>query len=96
VQIDGFTSDVMDIEPLEDKWRAFGWEVFHCNGHEFEDIVNTYQQAMAVSGKPSVIIAKTLMGKGVPEIENDYRWHGKPPKPGQVEQFVKALDYDTK
>lgn len=96
VQIDGFTSDVMDIDPLKDKWRAFGWEVFHCNGHNFEELIAAYQKAMNVSGKPSVIIARTRMGKGVPEIENDYQWHGKPPKPGQVEQFVKALDYDTK
>lgn len=95
VQIDGYTKDVMELEPLADKWKAFGWEVLHCNGHDFDDIISTYQKAETTSGKPVVIIARTVMGKGVPEIENDYRWHGKPPQKEQVEQFVKALDYDT-
>lgn len=94
VQIDGKTNNVMNIEPLEDKWKAFGWQVFHCDGHNFEDILATYDKALAPSGKPSVIIARTFMGKGVVEIENDYRWHGKPVAKEQVEDFIKALDHE--
>lgn len=93
VQIDGKTSDVMDIEPLQDKWKAFGWEVLDCNGHDFEDLLNTFEKAGNIIGKPAVVIARTVMGKGIPEIENDYRWHGKPPAAGQVESFLKAIDH---
>ncbi|MCF8332460.1 MAG: transketolase [Bacteroidales bacterium] len=94
VQIDGKTDDVMDIEPLAEKWKAFGWKVFQCDGHDFEDILTTYDKAIAVKNKPSVIIARTHMGKGVAEIENDYRWHGKPVAKDQVEKFINALDHE--
>ena len=92
VQIDGSTSDVMEIEPLANKWRAFGWEVFTCNGHDFKDIIETFEKARAEKGKPSVIIAHTIMGKGIPEIEGDYRWHGKAPSSKEAERFIKTLE----
>jgi transketolase len=92
VQIDGKTSDVMEIESLEDKWRAFGWHVIHCDGHDHEDIIKAYSEAQNMSGKPSVIIARTIMGKGVKSIEGDYRWHGKAPGREQAEGFIQELE----
>jgi transketolase len=91
VQIDGTTSAVMEIEPLSDKWRAFGWEVFECDGHSFSNILDTFELASLVTGKPAVIIAHTIMGKGVKEIEGDYKWHGKPPTKEEAERFVEEL-----
>ena len=73
VQIDGKTSDVMEIEPLAGKWEAFGWEVFHCDGHDHAKIIETVDLAKRKTGKPKVIILKTIMGKGVKRIEGDYR-----------------------
>lgn len=79
VQIDGNTEEVMSLEPLKQKWEAFGWQVFECNGNDMESIIKTYDLAKTTKGKPSVIIAKTKMGAGIPEIENNYHWHGKAP-----------------
>lgn len=91
VQIDGKTSDVMEIEPLDQKWRAFGWEAFHCDGHDHRKITETVERAKKVRGKPSVIILKTIMGKGVKRIEGDYRWHGKAPGKEELEEFLMEL-----
>jgi transketolase len=94
VQIDGKTSEVMEIEPLVDKWRAFGWEVFECDGHDFDNILGTFKNASMVSDKPSVIIANTIMGKGIKEIEGDYKWHGKAPSKEEAERFIQQLIMD--
>ncbi|MGM0613458.1 MAG: transketolase [Bacteroidota bacterium] len=94
VQIDGENKDVMNIEPLKDKWIAFGWEVFLCDGHDFNDILKTYKQAIAIKDKPSVIFASTKMGKGVPQIEDDYRWHGKAVPKDQLESFLKSIEHE--
>lgn len=91
VQIDGRTSDVMDLEPLEEKWKAFGWHVIHCNGHDHPDIFRAYDEAIKTRNKPSVIIAKTIMGKGIPSIEGDYRWHGKAPSGEQAAAFLEEI-----
>lgn len=91
VQIDGTTSAVMEIEPLADKWRAFGWEVFECDGHDFADILSTFEKASMITDKPAVIIAHTIMGKGVKEIEGDYKWHGKAPSKEEAERFIEEL-----
>lgn len=91
VQIDGKTTDVMNIEPLRAKWKAFGWEVFECDGHDFNDILNTFNNAIEAREKPSVIIAHTIMGKGIREIEGDYRWHGKAPSKEEAGEFIKEL-----
>ncbi|MFW6020430.1 MAG: hypothetical protein ACOCPM_07600, partial [Bacteroidales bacterium] len=85
---------VMNIEPLTDKFRAFGWEVFHCDGHDFTDIIETYTKAITIKNKPSIIIARTKMGKGIPEIEDDYTWHGKPVPRDQMESFLKSLEHE--
>lgn len=93
LQIDGRTSDVMEIEPLTDKWEAFGWQVIHCDGNDIESTLHAFGEAEQTTKKPVVIIAKTLMGKGVKEIENDYRWHGKPVADHQVEPFINSLNH---
>ncbi len=92
LQIDGKTSDVMELEPLIDKWKAFGWNVISCNGNNIKELVSAFDKAKDYKGKPSVIIAKTLMGKGVKSIENDYRWHGKAPSKDQSKDFIKELE----
>ncbi|MBU0765022.1 MAG: transketolase [Bacteroidetes bacterium] len=91
VQIDGNTEDVMAIEPLADKWRSFGWEVFACNGNSPADLLNAFDKARNVLGKPSVIIAETKMGYGVKSIEGDCRWHGKAPAKEQAQEFIREL-----
>lgn len=92
VQIDGRTSDVMEIEPLSNKWESFGWNVLHCNGHDHKDVIDTYKKANDYKGKPSVVIAKTSMGKGIKAIENDYAWHGKAPSKEQAKEFISELE----
>ena len=92
VQIDGRTSDVMEIEPLAEKWKSFGWEVFECDGNTIEALCNTFQMAEEVEGKPSVIIAKTKMGKGIPSIEGNYKWHGKVPNKIKAKEFIEILN----
>lgn len=92
VQIEGKTSDVMNLEPLNEKWKSFGWEVFVCDGHYYDDLISVFAKAKNIKGKPSVILAKTKMGKGLKEIEGDYRWHGKAPNKEEAARFIKALD----
>lgn len=94
VQIDGHTSDVMEIEPLAEKWKSFGWKVFECNGNDIADLIKTYNQAQKVKNKPSVIIASTSMGKGIRSIENDYGWHGKAPSAQEADEFIRQLKND--
>jgi transketolase len=89
IQIDGHTEDVMPLEPLADKWRAFGWQVTEIDGHSFQEIFDAVGMAKSVFNRPSVIIAHTTPGKGVPEFENKFEWHGKPPT---KEEGRQALD----
>ena len=91
IQIDGYTEDVMPLEPLADKWRAFNWHVQEVDGHNFEDIIAAVGEAQAVFDRPSVIIARTIPGKGVSMFERDYKWHGMPPSKEQGEQAIKEL-----
>ena len=91
-QIDGHTSDVMELEPLDEKWRAFGWDVVECNGHNFTEIIKSCNYAMKTVFKPTVIIAKTKMGKGIKSIEDDFLWHGKAPTPEEAEKFIKEIE----
>ena len=88
IQIDGYTEDVMPLDPLKEKWEAFNWHVIEVSGHDFADIDAAVEQAKAVFGKPTLIIAYTVPGKGVPEFEGKYEWHGKPPS---REEAVRAL-----
>lgn len=79
IQIDGFTEDIMPLDSLGDKWKAFNWHVIEVNGHDFAALNEAVQEAQAMYGKPIVIIAHTIPGKGVHEFERDFRWHGKTP-----------------
>jgi len=90
-QIDGDVEDVMGIKPLGDKWRSFNWHVIECEGHDMRQILECYAEARAHTGRPSVILAHTVMGQGITYMADDYRWHGKPPKPEQAEQALKEL-----
>jgi transketolase len=90
IQIDGMTEDIMPLEPLADKWRAFNWHVIEIDGHNFNEIVDAVNQAKAIAEKPTVIIAHTIPGKGIKEIEFDYRWHGTPPGSGPEDVWKKA------
>lgn len=92
VQIDGKTEEVMGLEPLSDKWKSFRWEVFDCDGHDFRDLLTTLQQAKDFKGKPTVVLARTRMGKGVQSIENNHLWHGKAPTSDQLAEFLKELE----
>lgn len=91
IQINGMTEDVMPLEPLRDKYQAFGWHTIEINGHNMEEIIDAVETAKAIFEKPTVIIAHTIPGKGVPDIEFDFRWHGKPPSKDEAEKFLKEL-----
>lgn len=91
IQIDGMTENVMPLEPLADKYRAFNWHVLEVDGHNIRAFVDAIEEAKAIYEKPTVIIAHTIPGKGVPEIEFDYEWHGKPPKADEGKRFIHAI-----
>jgi len=88
LQIDGRVQDVMNIEPLDKKYRAFGCEVLSCDGHDMQQVVETLEKARTTVGKPTVILADTVKGKGVSFMENVAGWHGKVPS---VEEMIKGL-----
>ena len=91
LQIDGLTKDVMDIEPLADKYRSFGWHAIEIDGHDIAQIVAAFDEAKTVKGKPTVIIADTVKGKGVSFMEDQAGWHGVAPKKEQFEQACQEL-----
>jgi transketolase len=91
IQIDGFTDNVMPLEPLADKWKAWNWHVQEINGHNFREIVGAVETAKAVFNKPSMIIAHTIPGKGVKEFERDFHWHGKPPNKEEAKLALAQL-----
>jgi transketolase len=91
IQIDGSTEDVMPLEPLADKYRAFNWNVLECDGNDIAQFVATVHKAHQCTGKPSVIVAHTVPGKGVSYMEGDYTWHGKPPNAEQAERALAEL-----
>ncbi len=91
LQLDGWCHDIMPIEPVADKWRAFNWEVFEIDGHDMRQIVDTIERAQQVSVKPSVIIAHTIKGKGVSYMEDECGWHGRAPNDEEFEQAMIEL-----
>lgn len=91
IQIDGFTENVMPLEPLRAKYESFNWHVLEIDGHNIEEFVDAVEEAKAIYEKPTVIIAHTIAGKGIPEIERDYNWHGKPPTPEEGAKFLNEL-----
>jgi transketolase len=82
----------MPIEPLRDKWRAFNWETFEIDGHSMRQIVDTIEAAQHVHGRPSVIIAHTIKGKGVSFMENQCDWHGRAPNKEEYERAMAELE----
>jgi transketolase len=91
IQIDGTTENVMPLEDLRAKWESFGWHVQEIDGHNVESIIDAASMARAITEKPSVIIAHTIPGKGVPFMEYDYHWHGTPPNHEQAKEALKKL-----
>ena len=91
IQIDGMTEDVMPLDSLRAKYEAFNWHVLEVNGHDIPAFIAAVEEARAIFEKPVVIIAHTIPGKGIPEIEFDYRWHGKPPTKEEAQRFLKDL-----
>lgn len=91
IQIDGFTENIMPLEPLADKWRAFNWHVIEVSGHDFRALNEAVMEAQAIYEKPTVIIAHTIPGKGVHEFERDYKWHGKPPDKAEAKMALHEL-----
>ena len=91
IQIDGFTEEIMPLEPFRSKYESFNWHVLEIDGHNFEEIIAAVAEAKAIYEKPTVIIAHTIPGKGVDFMENDYLWHSKPFKPGEAEKALHEL-----
>ena len=91
IQIDGFTEDIMPLEPLRAKWEAFNWHVIEIDGHNFEAINDAVGQAKAIFSQPSVIIAHTIPGKGVAEFERRFEWHGSVPNQAQGATAINAI-----
>lgn len=91
VQLDGAVHDVMPLEPLADRWKAFNWHVIEINGHNTRQVCDALDLVEEIHSKPSIIIAHTTKGKGVSYMENDSRWHGAVPKPDQYAQALKEL-----
>ncbi len=91
LQIDGFIHEIMSSYPIPDKWRGFGWHVIEINGHDYKAISSAYDEAETVKGKPTVIVAKTIKGKGVSFMENQVDWHGKAPSKDEAERALAEL-----
>lgn len=91
IQIDGYTWDIMPLEPLYEKFESFNWHVQEVDGHNFQALADAIGQAQSAFDRPSMIIAHTIPGKGVAEFERDYRWHGKPPNKEEAAMALKEL-----
>lgn len=92
LQIDGDISEVMSPLPIDEKFKSFGWHVIVIDAHDFEQIENAINEAKNTKGKPTMIMAKSIKGKGVSFMENDPGWHGNAPNKDQYEQAIKELD----
>jgi transketolase len=92
LQQNGPVKDIQDIEPLPDKWRSFGWHAIEIDGHDLAQVCRAYDEAAAVSGRPQVIVARTVKGKGVSFMELNPAWHGVAPKPDELEKALKELE----
>lgn len=90
-QLDGWTEEILSIEPLGEKWRTFGWHVLDIDGHDLAQILDAFKEAKRTAGKPTLILARTTKGKGVSFMENNLEFHGVAPTPDQVETAMKEL-----
>jgi transketolase len=91
IQLDGFVKDIMDLEPLVEKWRSFGWNTIELSGHDIPALQNAFAEAATVKGKPTVIIAHTVKGKGVSFMENNPKFHGMAPTPEEARRALQEL-----
>ena len=91
IQINGMTEQVMPLEGLRAKYEAFGWHVLECDGNNIAAFIDCVGEAKAITEKPTVIIAHTVPGKGIKEIEYDYKWHGTPPNKSQATKWLQEL-----
>jgi len=94
VQLLGPVSEVMEVSPLADKWRTFGWEVIEVDGHNISQIIESLEKTKKIKNKPSIIIAHTIKGKGVSFMEGKASWHGKAPNKEEMEKALKELEGD--
>lgn len=92
LQIDGSTEDVMSLDPCVAKWQAFNWNVIEIDGHDLQQVLDAYDAAAATRGKPTVIIARTVKGKGVPFMEDRAGWHGKAPSAKELDTALAHLE----
>ncbi len=92
LQIDGWVREIKTLEPLAAKWRAFGWHVLECDGHDFSALLEAVYRARANRGAPTMIIARTIKGKGVPFMENRVEWHGTAPNREELARALAALE----
>ncbi|PIR83804.1 transketolase [Candidatus Kaiserbacteria bacterium CG10_big_fil_rev_8_21_14_0_10_51_14] len=92
IQIEGTTEDVMSLEPMAEKYRAFNWHVIEIDGHNVRQFADACDEAAAIQEKPTLILANTIPGKGIKEMENDYTWHGKPPSKEEAKKFLAELE----
>ena len=95
LQIDGFIHEIMSSHPIPDKWRGFGWHVIEINGHDYKAILSAYDEADKIKGRPTVIVAKTIKGKGVSFMENQVDWHGKAPFEGRGRTGVGGIEINS-
>lgn len=93
LQTDGNSEMVMPLEPLKPKWESFGWRVYEIDGNDFNQIIDTIGKAKKEKGKPVMIIAKTVKGKGVSFMENEVSWHGTPPGKEDFDRAIKELSH---
>ncbi len=96
LQIDGFCCDIKDMVPYINKWKDFGWNTIEIDGHDIDAVMKALDEAEATKGKPSVIIAHTIKGKGVSFVENKAEWHGVAPKKEEYELAIQELDKQYK
>lgn len=96
LQIDGKITDVMNSEPIDDKFRAFGWNVIVIDAHNYDAILDAVNEAKDTKGKPTLVLAKSVKGKGVSFMENNPAWHGAAPNQEQFEQAIRELDATIK
>jgi transketolase len=91
IQLDNFVKKILDLEPVVDKLKAFGWPVIDIHGHDLAQIDKALDQAEAIKGSPTFIVAHTIKGKGVSFMENDPEWHGKAPKPSEAVEAIREI-----
>lgn len=91
IQLDGPVRAILDLEPLVDKWKAFGWPVLEIDGHDITQIDKALDQAETLKGAPALIVARTVKGKGVSFMEGDPEWHGKAPRPAEAVRAIREI-----